>query len=234
MIKRLGYFAIGFVCGSIATWTLTKKFVIDKITDVGETDSATTDDDNVDTSIDISETDVDGEKMVTAEKSEEEIPSYSEASDGSANKREKIFRYDAKKPRVIDYSKYGNRRTYMDEYEEQYDEEAVDELEMFSPSEGLANEPEYISPNSFLGEYDHFDKIEMKYYEGDDVLAEIDGTIELDVTEDVRYTLPSDYREHFGDYLPEQVNIRAHKISTDYEIVRTRGSFYEDEEGDLE
>ena len=228
MFKKIAYFAAGFVLGGAVGFALTKKLISDKMGAPSEEQESNEPDEET-TGIDISEVEVDGEQVVSAKRNEEEFPNYSETS-AEAESTEKIFRYEASKPRMTDYSKYGNKRTYMDEYEEEKDYDSVDELETLSPSEGLNNEPEYISPNSYMGEYDHFDKVELTYYEGDDVLAEIDGGCELDVTEDVRGNLPGDYIEHFGEFVPEQIDIRAHRVSTDYEIVRTRGFFYEEED----
>lgn len=231
MLKKIAYFAAGFVLGGVTSFVLTKKLIIDKMpapedTEV-EGESVEKQDEEV-KGIDISETEFDGEQIVSAKKNEEEIPNYSEASTEEAANTEKIFRYEATKPRVTDYSKYGSKRAYMDEYEDEKEDDSVEELEMLSPSEDYANDSEYISPTTYMqGDYE---KIELAYYEGDEVLAEVDGRCENDVTEDVLPYIPPDYADHFGDYAPEQINVRSNRNRVDYEIIRYKTFYYEEEE----
>ena len=68
------------------------------------------------------------------------------------------------------------------------EEEAAENLH---PSEGPAEEPYVISPESFANEFPYFDKITLVYYEGDGTLVFEDSLEEADVN------VGDDFMNHF-------------------------------------
>ena len=86
---------------------------------------------------------------------------------------------------------------------------------------------EYISPDEVGTYIDEetdidYDVVTLRYYK-DGVVADRDNTIIRDLGSIIGYT----FERHFGEYEPDRVCVRNHKLRSDYEILRDLRRFEE-------
>lgn len=83
--------------------------------------------------------------------------------------------------------------------------------------------PYVISYEEFSEEHPEFSKITLTYFDADDVLCDD----REEIIPDKEYSIGEDSLEHFGEDSNDKdvVYVRNERLSTDYEVVRSQGSY---------
>ena len=140
---------------------------------------------------------------------------------------EKIFPHTKPKKELTNYTKYGNKKNYMDQYEEEMDDEEEDDDEYdqlpVHPKEGLIEEPYKISLEDYSNTCLEYDKQVLLYFDLDGILSTEDGE---NVSEEIKYTVGPDFLKMI-DPTDEEGYIRNEKMGSDYDVVIEHASFYD-------
>lgn len=144
---------------------------------------------------------------------------------------------EGKRP-VKEPSKKDIIQNALNEYEEEledstdifYDEEEEEEKNYYpsdyTPTEQPAPIPFAISPNEFANGRLYYEKMDLAYYEDDDIL--IDEYSE-NIIDDLMNTVGAGFKSKFDEYETGVAYIRNEKIGTDYCIVKHKGSYFNEE-----
>ena len=104
-------------------------------------------------------------------------------------------------------------------------EEAENEYNEYEKISADANRtdvpPPYVITIDEFSEENHYDKVNLYYYEGDDSLCDVDE----DLMEDVRGILGDDPYSHFDDY--NTLYVRNERLCMDFEVIRITGKYSE-------
>jgi hypothetical protein len=121
----------------------------------------------------------------------------------------------------LGYVEYGNG-----EIEEINDTEQEDYDKYQGLSEAPKNgRPYIISNGAYYEDMDHYDKLNLTYYEDDDVLTDDGEEVIIDPTSLVGDKALTSFGQESED--PEVVYVRNDKLGADYEIIRLSKSYAE-------
>lgn len=138
---------------------------------------------------------------------------------------EKIFLHTKPKEKV-NYTKYNNKKAYLDQYQEELeDEDDEDDEDDEITSIGPREEPRIypISAKDYHQTNTHFDKTELVYFNEDGILSNEEGE---DLSDVLKYTVGEDFLSAI-DSETEEGFIRNEKNSTDYDILIEHASYYD-------
>jgi len=212
VFKNLLIFGFGVVAGLFAGYKFTKdyyeNFIDEEIESVKEYYGKIKENEKVEEVQDEIE-------VEEVKRQEEDYTDYNKVAKSYGNLPQKpdIFRFT--KERVYDHPIEFPPEDPAEEDDEEFDEANI----LVSRMEGI----EIISNKSFFEEFVGHDKISVTYYERDNTLADDkDG-----IVPDPINIIGEEALDNFG-YLsddPDIVYVRNHNTSTDFEIVRLKGSY---------
>jgi hypothetical protein len=119
------------------------------------------------------------------------------------------------------------------EYSDAEQESAATQYNEYEQLSASANRPNYpdpyvISLEQFSEENDHYDKINLYYYQGDDTLCDVDEVI----VDDLLRTVGEDSLDSFDEH--NTVYVRNERLQIDYEIILCGGKYSEIVLGNVE
>jgi hypothetical protein len=119
------------------------------------------------------------------------------------------------------------------EYKDAEEESAATQYNEYEQLSASANRPNYpdpyvISLEQFSEENDHYDKINLYYYAGDDTLCDVDE----EIVDDLLRTVGEDSLDSFDEH--NTVYVRNERLQIDYEIILCGGKYNEIVLGNVE
>lgn len=128
------------------------------------------------------------------------------------------------------YSGYSCTYPIKDKYIVSDDFSIIEYRNIYYQDEPSVDRPFIILPSQFYEEYSQYSKVSLRYFD-DGTLEFIDGdTIEDEIDlVDIHWIFGELYDCMFNNDCYETVYVRNHKVSTDYEVLKMQGVFYEND-----